>query len=108
MAVTKESYDVFLMDVYQEDGSWVENERHHLGKLEVTSVSGEVDGSDVLAAMKKFTYPDLMGRRLRALNTTDRRRVYVEDYTGDGSWWEVGEVKGRRPVYGLRLREEGY
>ena len=40
-----------------------------------------------------------------ALNTTDRRRVYAEDYSGDGTWWEVGTVKDRMPVYGLRLIE---
>lgn len=99
-------YDVFMLDVYQDECGWVENERHYLGKLDVTPASGEVDEGDILAAMLKFSYPDLMGRRLRALNTTDRRRVYVEDYTGDGTWWEIGTVKGRMPVYGLRLIDE--
>ncbi len=102
----RKTFDVFLMDVYMEDGSWVENERHRLGKLEVTSMAGEVDGDDVLRAMGQFSFPDLMGRQLRALDTTDRRRVYVEDYTGDGTWWEIGAVKERKPIYMLRLKEE--
>lgn len=99
---TMKMFEVFVLDVYQEDGCWVENERHCLGKLKVMPVAGEIDGSDILAAMKQFSYSDLMGRRFQALQTTDRRRVYVEDYYGDGSWWEVGTVKGRMPVYGLR------
>ena len=44
-----------------------------------------------------------LARRM-ALVTTDRRTVYAEDYYGDGSWWEVGAVRNRVPVYGLKLR----
>lgn len=105
--VQKKVFDVYYLDVYQEDGSWVENERHRLGRLEVTPThAGEIGEDDVLTAMAKFTYPDWDGRRLKALNTTDRRRVYVEDYYGSGEWWEVGTVKGRMPVYGLKLIED--
>jgi len=99
---TKKVFEVFVLDVYQEDGCWVENERHRLGKLEVTPATGDVDGYDILAAMKQFSYSDLMGHRYQAIQTTDRRRVYAEDYYGDGSWWEVGTVKDRMPVYGLK------
>lgn len=106
MAGKKNTYDVFALDMYLEDGCWTENERHYLGKLSVTPVSGNVDEGDILAAMRAFSFSDLMGRRLRALDTTDRRRVYVEDYTGDGTWWEVGTVKDRMPIYGLRLIDE--
>ena len=48
-----------VMDMYMDEGGWTENERHLLGELTVES----------------------------ALNTTDRRRVYAEDYSGDGTWW---------------------
>lgn len=100
-------FEVFYLDVYMEDGCWVENERHRLGKLEVVpALNREVDGTDILTAMRRFSYPDLCGRRLQALSTTDRRRVYAEDYSGDGTWWEVGTIKDRMPIYGLRLMEE--
>ncbi len=99
---TMRTFEVFILDMYQEDGCWVENERHYLGRLKVTPATGEVDESDILAAMKQFSYSDLTGCRFQALKTTDRRRVYAEDYYGDGSWWEVGTVKDRAPVYGLR------
>ena len=100
-------FEVFVLDVYQEDGCWIENERHRLGKMEVlTALSQEIDAAEILTAMARFSYPDFCGRRLRALNTTDRRRVYAEDYYGDGTWWEVGTVKDRMPVYGLRLMED--
>ena len=103
----KAVFEVFYLDVYMEDGCWVENERHRLGKLEVApALSQEVDEADILTAMRRFSYPGLCGRCLQALNTTDRRRVYVEDYYGDGTWWEIGTVKDRMPVYGLRLMEE--
>ena len=106
MVRTMKSFDVFVLDVYKEEGCWIENERNRLGKLNVMSVSENVDGSDILSAMKGFTYSDLLGRRIRALDTTDRRRVYVEDYTGEGTWWEIGEVKEHKPIYMLRLRED--
>lgn len=107
MSYEKAVFEVFGLDVYEDEGGWVENERHRLGKLEVTSgLNQEIDGTDILVAMKRFGYPDLCGRHIQALSTTDRRRVYVEDYSGDGTWWEIGTVRGRMPVYGLRLVED--
>ena len=77
LPVNAARFEVYYMDMYMDEGGWTENERHLLGELTVES----------------------------ALNTTDRRRVYAEDYSGDGTWWEVGTVKDRMPVYGLRLIE---
>lgn len=103
----KVSFEVFWLDVYNEDGQWVENERHRLGKLDVVLPHGkEVDENAILAAMAKFNYQELTCRKLQALNTTDRQKVYAEDYYGDGNWWEVGTVEEHMPVYGLRLIEE--
>ncbi len=107
MSDEKIVFEVYALDVYQEDGCWIENERHRLGKMEVLPALGqEIDTVEILSAMARFSYPDLCGRRLRALNTTDRRRVYAEDYYGDGTWWEVGTVKDRMPVYGLKLLDD--
>lgn len=102
-------YEVYHMDVYMDEGGWTENERHWLGELMVRpALNGEIDCIDILSAMARFTYPDFYGCRNKALTTTDRRRVYAEDYYGDGSWWEVGTVKDHMPVYGLkRIEEEG-
>ena len=101
----KIAFDVYLLDVYLDEGGWIENERHLLGNIEVESVIGkEIDAVDVLAALKKFRYRDYTGRQISALVTTDRRTVYAEDYYGDGSWWEVGAVKNHVPVYGLKLK----
>lgn len=66
----------------------------------------DLDDVDILSALKGFSYRDFTGRTICALATTDRRTVYAEDFYGDGSWWEVGSVKGRVPVYGLKLRED--
>jgi len=102
-----QTFDVYLLDVYpDENGGWQENDRHFLGKIDVEMVGTEIDDFDILAAMRKFTYSDLSGRKINALMTTDRRTVYAEDYYGDGEWWEVGSVKNHVPVYGLKLREE--
>lgn len=70
-------FDVFYLDMWADgEGGWEENERHFL-----------------------------CGRQIRTLDTTDRRRVYAEDYYGSGEWWEVGSVKEWRPIYGLQLKE---
>lgn len=101
----KIAFDVYLLDVYLDEGGWIENERHLLGNMEVEPAIGkEIDAVDVLAALKKFRYRDYTGRQISALATTDRRTVYAEDYYGDGSWWEVGAVKNHVPVYGLKLK----
>ena len=103
----KRVFDVYFLDVFLDEEGWEENERHLLGKLEITpAVGSEIDDVDILAAMKLFTYRDLTGRQINALVTTDRRTVYAEDYYGDGQWWEIGAVKGRVPVYGLKLKED--
>jgi hypothetical protein len=105
MKEKKSVFGVYLLDVYLEESGWQENERHFLGKLEIESVIGtELDDVDILTALKGFEYNDFSGRRISALITTDRRTVYAEDHYGDGQWWEVGSVKGRVPVYGLKLR----
>ena len=90
----KQKFEVYLLDVFLDESGWQENERFYLGTLDV----------DILAAMKNFRYRDYTGRQISALVTTDRRTVYAEDYYGDGSWWEIGAVKNRVPVYGLKLR----
>ena len=107
MSDEKIVFEVYALDVYQEDGCWIENERHRLGKMEVLPAWGhENDTLEILSAMARFSYPHLCGSRLRPLNPTDRRRVYAEDYYGDGTWWEVGTVKDRMPVYGLKLLDD--
>lgn len=99
-------FEVYYMDMFMDEGGWTENERHLLGELAVEpALNGEIDDTDILAAMARFSYPDYNGCRHGVLTTTDRRRVYAEDYYGDGTWWEIGTVKDRMPVYGLRLIE---
>ena len=103
----KMEFDVYLLDVYLDEEGWVENERYLLGRLEIEPAIGkDLDDVDVLSALKGFSYRDLTGRSIGALVTTDRRTVYAEDHYGDGTWWEVGSVKGRVPVYGLKLRDD--
>lgn len=104
----KNRFEVFSLDVYMDEaGCWTENSRTSLGELEVEpAVGSEIDSVDIIAALKRFGYSDLTGRQIKALVTTDRRVVYAEDYYGDGTWWEVGAVKGHVPVYGLRLKED--
>lgn len=106
--IEKQRFEVYLLDMYEDEyGDWQENERHMLGHLTVIPVIGsEIDARDILDAMRRFSYPDLVGRKIRALDTVDQRRVYAEDPYGSGTWWEVGTVKGHMPVYGLRLMEE--
>ena len=100
-------FEVYLLDVFMDEGGWEENERHLLGNISVAPVVGfEVDENDILSALRRFSYSDLAGRRIQALDTTDRRKVYAEDYYGSGEWWKVGTVKGHMPVYGLKLKED--
>lgn len=104
----KVRFEVFYLDVYMDDaGCWTENDRTPLGELVVNpAVGSNVDAVDVISAMNAFSYSDIIGRRIKALDTSDRRVVYAEDYYGDGTWWEVGTVKGHTPVYGLKLKED--
>jgi len=106
VSVKEVRFEVYYMDMWMDEEGWTENERHLLGELTVKqALNGEIDDIDILTALAQFSYPVNYGCRQRALTTTDRRRVYAEDYSGDGTWWEVGTVKDRMPVYGLRLIE---
>ena len=47
----KIAFDVYLLDVYLDEGGWIENERHLLGNMEVEPAIGkEIDAVDVLSA----------------------------------------------------------
>lgn len=106
--IEKLRYEVYLLDMYQNEyGEWQENERHLLGHLDLDCSADEgIKSVDILRAMRRFTFVNLMGRSVCTLDTVDQRRVYAEDLYGCGSWWEVGTVKGHLPVYGLQLMEE--
>ena len=40
----KIAFDVYLLDVYLDEGGWIENERHLLGNLEVEPAIGKEIG----------------------------------------------------------------
>lgn len=84
--IEKQRFEVYLLDMYEDEyGDWQENERHLLGHLTVGPLVGnEIDARDILGAMHRFSYPDLVGRKIRALDTVDQRRVYAEDLYGSG------------------------
>lgn len=95
---------VYLLDMFcDSDSCWVENARTQIGSLVVEKKPEDITDKDILRALSQFTTTDLMGRTCYTILTTDRRRVYAEDLYQNGSWWEVGEVKGHMPMYGLEL-----
>lgn len=48
-------FDVYLLDMYLDEGGWVENERHLLGKLEIRpAVGSSIDEADVLGHEEIF------------------------------------------------------
>ena len=99
-------FKVFVLDMLPDESGWVENNRYHVGKIDlpVNSVD-DITEEMVLKAMSELEIETLFGKAVKALGTTDRRRVYAEDYSGDGSYWEVGRKALRKPLYGLRLEE---
>lgn len=98
-------YDVFAIDMFPDGvGGWVENERQKIGLLHI-ECNGDVTPESIIAILRDFTYTDFLGAEHHVLTTTDRRRIYAEDYYGDGSWWEVGTRKGHKPFLGLSLVE---
>lgn len=100
-------FDVFLLDVYQDEGGWIENERHYLGTTELKVANGmDPLEEDILGAILRFSYRDTSGREVAALKADDRRVVYVEDYYGDGSWWEIGTAEEKMPIYGMKAVED--
>lgn len=97
-------YKIYRLDMYQDgDGAWVENDRLPLGTLDIDGDIESLTDVSILAALARFSFQDCVGRSIHVINTTDRRRIYAEDLYGDGTWWEVGEVKGHMPTYGLEL-----
>ena len=99
------AFSVWRLDVLpDEDGLWIENDRCHIGDIKVRAEDiDEIHDWMLLKAMYRLKIGVAFGRDVNAISTIDRRRVYAEDYSGDGTWWEVGEVKGMKPLYGLKL-----
>ena len=103
----KKKFEVYTLDTFpdDEDGGWVENERQKIGTIEIQS-SEQAFPEAILNALRNLTCSDIAGREHHVLNTTDRRRIYIEDFYGTGEWWEVGTKKGNKPFLGLQLVKE--
>lgn len=102
----QKKFEVYSLDMLPDvNGRWVENERQKIGGIEVECNEESLPRA-LLNALRDVTCRDITGREHPVLLTTDRRRVYIEDYYGTGEWWEVGEKKGRKPFLGLRLAKE--
>lgn len=102
----KKKFEVYTLDMFPDgDGGWVENERQKIGTIEIQS-SEQAFPEAILNALCNLTCSDIAGREHHVLNTTDRRRIYIEDFYGTGEWWEVGTKKGRKPFLGLQMVKE--
>ena len=101
-------FELYELEMLWADGEgWSENNRHHLGTVSVNpGRNGDLTAARIIKAVSGIQISDIIGRKFPALTTTDRRRVYAEDFYGDGTWWEIGAVKRHEPLYGLRLIEE--
>ena len=106
MNMNRYIFDVFALDMIPgSDEGWIENERHLVGRVAVEAESYDtISDKNILKALKNFDLKTITGSLIPALNTTDRRRIFAEDYYGDGTWWEVGNVRQHKPCYGLHFR----
>lgn len=103
--MNKFQYEVYILDMLPDgDGGWLENERQKIGSIEVDCSEQSLPLA-ILNALRDFTCSDIAGREHNVLTTTDRRRIYIEDYYETGTWWEVGVRKGHKPFLGLSLVE---
>lgn len=97
-------FNVYQMDMYADGvGGWIENSRLLIGSVTLPAESLE-DVTEVmtLKALKKARFTDMTGvATVCPLTTQNRKVVYAEDFFDDGRWWEVGLVRGHRPLYGL-------
>ena len=98
-------FDVYELDMWSDgDGGWTENARYKIGSIHVPDMDvGDMTEVEILKVMKKAAFRSMTGTSFHPLTTRNRKRVYAEDYYGDGKWWEVGIVKGHQPLYGLAL-----
>ena len=100
-------FQVYQLDMWKDEGGWYQNDRFDLGVLSIPLAMNQlVNDKTILQAMREFEVTDIAGRSWPALNTTDRRRVYAEDPYCMGEWWEVGEKKDHRPMFGLQFLGE--
>lgn len=98
-------FNVYLLDMWgnKEDG-FEENQRILVGKIHVPAPTlEEVSEEGILRAMKKLMIEDISGRKVQALETRNRKVVYIEDLYGTGLWWEIGEAGTRKPIFGVKF-----
>ena len=99
-------FEVYSLDMLpDENGGWVENERQKIGTLEIRCSEQSIPRC-ILDGLHNSIVRDIAGREHHILDTTDRRRIYIEDFYGTGEWWEVGTKKGNKPFLGLQLVKE--
>jgi len=96
-------FAVYELDVWpDEDGGWRWNDKIRVGNIRVPNPPG-IGYSEVsiLKALKKLTVTEMTGRKYRCLETRNRRKVFIEDVSGDGLWFEVGTIKDQKPIYSV-------
>lgn len=97
-------FNVYLLDIWgnEEDG-YDKNKRILIGRIRIPAPTFEdVSEEGILRAMKNLEIVDPDGKKFHALPTRNRKIIYIEDPNGTGVWWEIGDTKTRKPIYGIK------
>lgn len=93
-------YQIYKMDCYSEMGLWYENDKFHIGEIEV-----EDEFKDNFPALA----PDYAIRNIAGgffYPFTDLSHSYIVDYYGDGTRYELWDSDNDCPLYSFELMEE--
>ena len=101
-------FDVFQMDVIPDGyGGWEESDRHYVATIKYPADSvKEIDRKTMLEIMADTYVRHFTGRQVPLTNSTDLRKMFVDDMSYNGTWFEVGVRYHHKPMYGLKLITE--
>lgn len=99
-------FSVYELDVVPDEyGGWIWNDKIRVGSIHVPNLPGiGISEVSILKALKKLTVTEMTGRKYRCLETRNRRKVFIEDLSESGHWFEVGAIKDHKPMYSVEYK----
>lgn len=105
MTMKETTLNIYYLDMWgnKHDGYEL-NDKHHLATL---TMKGVVNKRKITKLLRETMIPASIGSNIKVpILSTKPKRIYIEDYYNDGSYFEIGMRYHHVPFLGVEVVEE--